>query len=165
MHTGSSSANTLKGESSCAYACQKERGFQLVAPIHPYKVGPVRVGNLAQWPKRSLQWCPNPASEPIQADPSLPGALLGQGLLPEEHFKTSFLFKELKLKKKKKLLDTYFVLCLKHLALILFHALSMADWALLSSTDSSSAVGNSPAFAEAGSLLPPPPSQHSFQSR
>lgn len=88
-----SSASTPIGKYSYAYACQKQHGHQQVhLPVYLYKVGPIRMGNWAQWPRRSLQWCPNPAAGP---DPSLPGALLRQSLLTEGRFrkKASF-FKE-----------------------------------------------------------------------
>lgn len=108
------------------------------------------------WPRRALQQCPSPAAGPLQTDPSLPGSLLQQSLLIEKHFRKNFInLRSIKVRRE----DSCFVLyCLNNLALILLHE-SVADWALLSSKDSSSTVGNCPAFTGAGNHSPPlPPS-------
>lgn len=104
---------------------------------------------------------PTLQQDPYNPHPSHPETLLRLSLLTEEHFKKNLLsLRSIKVSTQ----VSYFVLyCLNNLGLILLHK-SPADWAPLSSKDSSSTVGNRPAFTGAGSH-PPPPSQHSFQSR
>lgn len=162
-YTGSSSASTPTGSVVMHGHAKNTITISKYLPVCLYEGGPLRVLRLSPVTGEGPSVMSQPCSNTLTTRSFLPGSLLQQSLLTEEHFKKKFIsLRSIKVRTEDSCFELY---CLKNLALILLHE-SVADWAPLSSKGSSSTVGNRPAFTGAGSHPPPPPpSQHSFQSR
>lgn len=139
---------------SHAQACQNSITISKYLPVCLYEVGPLREVGLSpvteEGPSAMSQTC----SRTLKSNPSLPGSLLQQSLLIEKHFRKKFIsLRSIKVRREDSCFGHY---CLKTLPSFLLHE-SVADWALLSSKDSSSTVENLSAFTGVGSHPPPPP--------